>query len=564
MNTNKLINELMSDLLSKKVVIKEEEEEREHLNPIRFPAVKITEAWGQRTSADRRVIELIAKNIKGTTVREKVNNLQAFIDGALTTDVSKKFTVAEILSKLMYLESFRSIIVEFNAAVTGFLFEALLAGTTEGEQIADPVDGSLPIEDILVGEKTPYSLKVLRKGGVVKGSFKNLVDYFAPSRPGAEGRDKITYLIVIKETNDEEKDRLLLKFYEFDITTDNFLEWIGHKNVKDREIRSPYEYYPGPEPDDALKRDGIKVTNDFSRPKLEVTKTGRPSDLFEKRQLRQYTPDQPRTFKIPKNLWSKARVRIAPSEVDGDHEDHILDAGTILDPELEYVLLQPGQEKTYLVTGPMVKAGIQNQAGEYMSKGDKLDEDQVYTMQIRQGKTEERMSDTKDFQRLYGNILSDSPELLDTSNPNFFEVLKNSSGYLKETQWHISSDYYIRRAELLGELSLSRKHIDKTAWTYVYAMKGEIRKVYNALTSLIENINLYFLGDNQKAGMDAVQNSADVHKYTKTSLGMDRPFTGREPYFDSPPVDKPYVTEAKKPSKFKLDSFIDMLLKHSL
>ena len=84
-------------------------------------------------------------------------------------------------------------------AVAGFLFEALLAGTTEGEQISDPVDGSLPIEDILVGEKTPYSLKVLRKDGIVHGSFKNLVDFFEPEN--GEPKDKITYLVVIKETN---------------------------------------------------------------------------------------------------------------------------------------------------------------------------------------------------------------------------------------------------------------------------------------------------------------------------------------------------------------------------
>ena len=561
MNKEQLMNELFADLLERKITIKEVEDPK--VNPINFSAIKITEEWGKRVSADRRVVEMITKNLKGTTVGEKINNLQSFIDAALANSFSQKYTVAEILSQLMYLESFRSIIVEFSAAVTGFLFEALLAGTMEGEQIADPVDGSLPIEDILVGEKTPYSLKVLRKGGVVKGSFKNLVDYFAPPKEGVEARDKITYLIVIKETNDLEKDELRLRFYEFDITTENFLEWIGHKNVKDMQVRSPYEYRPGQELEDVLQRDGIKMSSDFSRSKLAVVKTGRPSDLFTKRQLKVHVPEQPPTFKISKNLWKSAKIHIAPAQVEGDYEDSILPIGTVLDPELEYVALSPGEEQTYLVTGPMVKAGIQNQDGEFMSKGDKLDEDQAYTMQIRQGEVEERTSDTKEYQDLYHNILNDSPELLDPNHPEFFQTLKQSSGYLRKSQWHISSDFYRKRANMLGELSLSREHIDHAAWTYVSSLRNEVAKIYNSLTALIENINLYFLADNQKAGMDAVQNSADVHKYTKTSLGMDRPFTGREPYFSSQPVDKPYVTEAVEPSKITLDSFIDSIIKHS-
>ena len=80
-------------------------------------------------------------------------------------------------------------------------------------------------------EIKPYSLKLLRRDGVVKGSFKNIVDYFLDP---AEGRktDSIVYLIVTKDAEKLAGGKLgdwngTLKFFEFTITRDNFLELIG-------------------------------------------------------------------------------------------------------------------------------------------------------------------------------------------------------------------------------------------------------------------------------------------------------------------------------------------------
>lgn len=107
-------------------------------------------------------------------------------------------------------------------------------------QVDDPAQvgatpGSLPIEDVQLairaGEEAtdirPYSLKVLTKGGIVKGSFRNTVDYFLD--PAEERRtDNIVYLIVIKDVDKGGKGwNGNLSFYEFTISRENFLDMIG-------------------------------------------------------------------------------------------------------------------------------------------------------------------------------------------------------------------------------------------------------------------------------------------------------------------------------------------------
>ena len=151
------------------------------------------------------------------------------------------------MSYLIFLDTFSSIVSDYGASVSGFLFEAFLAALMGGTsvQIDDPADvgaapGSLPIEDVQLmikqsedadAEIKPYSLKLLRRDGTVKGSFKNIVDYFLDP---AEGRktDSIIYLIVTKDAEKLSGGKLgewngTLKFFEFTITRDNFLELIG-------------------------------------------------------------------------------------------------------------------------------------------------------------------------------------------------------------------------------------------------------------------------------------------------------------------------------------------------
>ena len=230
-----LINEVLNFLLV--------EEETKEDRVIRRPTIKITELWGKTQNGDREVMEALMRNIKGATVKNKIDSVNAFMEAAAPAEGAGDIT--EIMTYLIFLDTFASIVNDYGASVTGFLFEAFLAALFGGTsvQIDDPAQvdaarGSLPIEDVHLaiqrGEEEdpdikPYSLKVLGSGGAVKGSYKNIVDYFID--PSEERRtDSIVYLIVIKEMKGKGDDRHwtgLLKFYEFVITRENFLELIG-------------------------------------------------------------------------------------------------------------------------------------------------------------------------------------------------------------------------------------------------------------------------------------------------------------------------------------------------
>ena len=215
---------------------------------LRFPAIKISELWGQVENGDRSLIESLMGNVEGNTVKEKINSVNNFLDIEAYRQSKDQHKIEKILSNLLFAEIFASLITDYNASVTGFLFEAFLAALMGGTsiQVDDPAavgaaPGALPIEDVQLAvrlgdsdderEMYPYSLKVLSDKGEVKGSFVNLVDYFLD--PSEQRKtDSIVYLVVIKRHSQGAEGGKVwtgrLDFYEFTIRRDNFLDWIGY------------------------------------------------------------------------------------------------------------------------------------------------------------------------------------------------------------------------------------------------------------------------------------------------------------------------------------------------
>ena len=276
-----------------KRLIKEAEE-----RVIRFPKIKITERWGEKNNEDREILETLMSRVKGGTVSEKISSVNSFLS------YQQNLPVPDILSNLMFVEIFSNIIEEYNASTAGFLFEAFLAGLFSGLQIADPeqvgaAPGSLPIEDVTLAiqrkdqpedEIVPYSLKVLSPGTDLKGSFKNIVDYFASGR-----QDNIVYLVVTKAGEGT------LLFNEFTITQQNFLEYIGHEVYKREKVYKPVEFSP----------------RDLMEPRR--TKAGEKFQLTKK--------------------WMQSNRVNRVTTADGQP------APALLDPEQKYVAYQWGGEK---------------------------------------------------------------------------------------------------------------------------------------------------------------------------------------------------------------------------
>ncbi|MBL96780.1 MAG: hypothetical protein CMF52_03105 [Legionellales bacterium] len=298
----------------------------DNVTVIRRPTIKITELWGKTENGDRDIMESLMNKIQGNTVQQKIESVNRFLEAEAPPP--GEGDISEIMSYLIFLDTFASIVNDYGASVSGFLFEAFLAALMGGTsvQIDDPADvgaapGSLPIEDVQLmikqseeadAEIKPYSLKLLRRDGVVKGSFKNIVDYFLDP---AEGRktDSIVYLIVTKDAEKLGGGKLgewngTLKFFEFTITRDNFLQLIGapsevpvydyrpvtlRQRTKQAVEKAPsairgfprYKTLDGEDiPEDTVMDKGTEV--------LRIVDTGETEKVIKGGAAKLYTPDQ--------------------------------------------------------------------------------------------------------------------------------------------------------------------------------------------------------------------------------------------------------------------------------
>jgi len=183
---------------------------------IKWPVIKITELWGSVNNKDRTIIEQFSKNVKGNSVQEKLASIAEVIQFDPAADIPK------ILSTIVFLELLRSIVQEYTESVSGFLFEGFLAGIFGGQSIqitdvsGEGAEGQVgkPITDVRLNGRE-YSLKMLSPKTAIEGSFRNMVNHF-------KTYNEVVYLTVRKEKGD------ILDFYEFTVTPQNFVEYIGH------------------------------------------------------------------------------------------------------------------------------------------------------------------------------------------------------------------------------------------------------------------------------------------------------------------------------------------------
>ena len=70
--------ELINEIMKFFIVEGETKEER----VIRRPTIKITELWGKTQNGDRDVMEALMRNIKGSTVKDKIESVNTFMRAA--------------------------------------------------------------------------------------------------------------------------------------------------------------------------------------------------------------------------------------------------------------------------------------------------------------------------------------------------------------------------------------------------------------------------------------------------------------------------------------------------
>lgn len=434
------------------------DETEEGVTVIRRPIIKISELWGKPGTGDREIMEGLMKGIVGATVGDKLKSVRAFLTedpAAAGGDISK------VMSYLIFLDTFASIITDYGASVTGFLFEAFLAALFGGRsiQVDDPASvgatGSLPIEDNQLWMQlmkqiddpdaepewdiVPYSLKVLRQGGDVHGSFKNLVDFFVDSSPKRKS-DSLVYLVVIKEAEKDKEGKLgkwtgRLKFYEFQITRENFLQLIG--------APKPVPIY-----------DWVRV---------------RASDA----------KGRAFTVKPEKNVYPKS---VTPAHLRGMPRFKLANGEDITEPTRF-----SGDDELlwYTETGEVVEVASSKlfSREQYAGLRDKFSKEAQVSREVFAA-----LEDVKGY----------------------------GSGEDKGQQWTITSGRYrdMKNPDgtkaYIGDLNLDPTLLLTKAEEYTATLNNSIVTIFNTLGALSDNINKYFINQNKPAGLEAKTNAEEL------------------------------------------------------
>ena len=145
-----------------------------------LPKFTPTETWGNPESMERSQINKIFGAIGGgASVQKKIENILGTVQNPGN---EKGFSSPQrIISTLIVLESLTAVINSFSSSAAGFVFEGFMSALLGGRQVADPTDGSLPIQDLIAFteyegvSEVPVSLKLLKEPGPVKGSYTNLI-----------------------------------------------------------------------------------------------------------------------------------------------------------------------------------------------------------------------------------------------------------------------------------------------------------------------------------------------------------------------------------------------------
>lgn len=462
---------------------------RERERVIRLPNVMPTEITvGQKPgSEDRQQFQLWMSNIgmsgdaSSSAVNQKLTALTSFF--ANPKENLKGTTIPETLSYLMFLNQFVYMLKEFNASVAGFLWEPFLAALFGGKSRQVPTSEG-DIADIRIDEpggdrNRPISLKILNEAGLVKGSFVDLVAHFA------KGGSEMRYIIVVKQQTKKEKAVSAVTFYEFNITADNFFEWIGNVAYTQTIIS---------------KDKAFKVSRDLKEKWLK--KVGGRTGRIE---IEHAIPGRG-----AKGLTGKVSAKFVPLAYFNKEENVY-----IINSEVaEAVNLR-------LADGTPVREGVFDENTKYIAAVAEFKAGGVGGRTMQKGYEAIPGSETKDTAQLWGGkdelaAWSDlATQLQDAGQPPsaFFKaVLGNDPGVpwpgqaalgarrgagaeKGGTQFHITPNHYKGLGGKLGTLRITTQAVEKFFAEAAGTMNEELITMFNKLADLNDNIGRFFLAN---------------------------------------------------------------------
>lgn len=469
---NNILESVFKELIKKNIIITEAEEEvvssdtqtTGQRTSLRLPKFKISEKnWGTKVSTeDRSFVELLGSKLPGETPLERVTGAQRFLDSK--DELQENITVGEVMANLMFLDIFSSIVTDFNAAVAGFLFEALFAGIFQGEQIAATEGGGeAGTTDIVIKTKfgqQDYSLKLLTAGGAdIKGSAKDILDGIAASPSKKE-----VYLVGLKSGSEQS---LTIDFYEFDVGLDNWFDWIGRPKFKDKMVPVKFKFEG---PGQSTAEEPFKAIIDKILSKSNILGQTVSGDFDDKMQF------------IPNNKGGGTQAARVKKDLRKNYGIKHVVSGQL--EETDYLVV--GQEYQITVAHPTEK-------------------DVSFTDSATEGA----------FMKLYGSAIKNNPKQLGDqsfldyiqskdylNDPNkFFEILRDIDVFKTGGQFVIPQPYMKAMASRdtknvrgPATITLDRQKFLRAADNYAEKVGQQIYDLYTNLANLIDDVSGYFLG----------------------------------------------------------------------
>tara|TARA_Y100001963_G_scaffold155035_1_gene245142 strand:- start:5723 stop:7405 length:1683 start_codon:yes stop_codon:yes gene_type:complete len=516
-------------LTSDKQTLKELKGAKARERILRLPSVIPTEITvGQKpNSTDRRQFEIWMSNIgmeggaDQSNVAKKISTITSFFDN-LDTNLENAST-PQLLSYLMFLNQFVWMLKEFNASVAGFLWEPFLAALFGGKSRQVPTsEGDIADIQIDTGKgMAPISLKILNEVGGVKGSFTDLADHFAA------GGTEMRYVVVTKQQSSKEKAVSSCTFYEFNVTAENFFDWIGNVHFVEKL---------------QLATQKFSLADAGNKSFLKMGSSSKAGDKGNYVWIRHAVGGKQTSRGVMMGATSKW-LRLA-----------LIDPkkGVVLDPKTqEEIGLQGVPEDGTLDTNTSLSAEIAVYGAGGRKGGKKsVAGATVKTDYVKFEKAPGMFDDTKYTKMIWGkegeqsgiNYWSGLAQQLNDPKAFFTAVqgradgIPPAPGYAagkdsEAAQFNIKPLHYKNLGTKLGVLRITEKAVQDAFQKSAERMNEDLVIMFNALADLTDNIGRFFLTDcggnacteadmanRNAAGQNAIENADELERAVMSSV----------------------------------------------